>query len=59
MYHGGENDCHRPPPTISFTDKWMKELDSEVAGSSKDSQRIHPKLQTQLSRMGRPVSEQP
>ena len=36
----------------------MKELDSEVAGSSKDSQRIQPKSKTQLSRMVRPVSEQ-
>ena len=30
----------RPPPTISSKDNWMKELDSEVAGSSKDTQRI-------------------
>ena len=30
----------RPPPTISFKVNWMKELDSEVAGSSKDTQRI-------------------
>ena len=30
----------RPPPKISNKDNWMKELDSEVAGSSKDSQRI-------------------
>ena len=27
----------RPPPKISFKDNWMKELDSEVAGSSKDT----------------------
>ena len=33
----------RPPPTISFKDNWMEELDSEVAGSSKDTQRIQPK----------------
>ena len=39
--------------------RWMKELDSEVAGSSKDSQRIQPKSKTQLSRTVRPVSEQP
>ena len=32
----------RPPQTISFKDNWMKELDSEVAGSSKDIQRIQP-----------------
>ena len=29
----------RPPPKTSFKDNWMKELDSEVAGSSKDTQR--------------------
>ena len=28
----------RPPPKISFKDNWMKELDSEVAESSKDTQ---------------------
>ena len=49
----------RPPPTISFKDNWMKELDSEVAGSSKDTQRIQPtKPKTQLSRTGRPVGGQ-
>ena len=41
----------RSPPTISFRDNWMKELDSEVAGSSKDTQRIQPK-KTQLSKNG-------
>ena len=25
-----------PPSKISFKDKWMKDLDSEVAGSSND-----------------------
>ena len=40
----------RPPPTISFKDNWMKELDSAVAGSSKDTQRIQPKPKTQQSR---------
>ena len=48
----------RPPPKISFKDNWMKELDSEVAGSSKDTQRIQPKTKTQLSRTGRPVGGQ-
>ena len=48
----------RPPPTISFRDNWMKEWDSEVAGSSKDTQRIQPKPKTQLSRTGRPVGGQ-
>ena len=33
----------RPPPKISLSDNWMKELDSEVAGGSKDSQQIEPK----------------
>ena len=48
----------RPPPTISFKDNWMEELDSEVAGCSKDTQRIQPKTKTQLSRMERPVGGQ-
>ena len=47
----------RLPPTISFKDIWMKELDSGVAGSSKDTQRIQPKPKTQLSRTGRLVGE--
>ena len=49
----------RPPPKIVFKDNWMKELDSEVAGSSKDSQRIQQKSKTQLSSTGRLVSEEP
>ena len=50
----------RPPPKISFKDNWMKELGSEVAGSSGDSQRIQPKSKTQLLSTVRPVkSEQP
>ena len=49
----------RPPPKISFEDNWMKELDSEVAGGSGDSQQIQPKSKTQLSRTWRLVSEQP
>ena len=49
----------RPPPKISFKDNWMKELDSEAAGSSKVTQRIQPKPKTQLSRTVRPVGEQP
>ena len=47
-----------PPPKISFKDNWMKELGSEVAGSSKDTQRIQPKPKTELSRTVRPVGEQ-
>ena len=42
----------------TWKDNWMKELDSEVAGSSKDTQRIQPKPKTQLSRTVRPVGEQ-
>ena len=49
----------RHPPKISFIDKWMTELDSEVAGGSEDSQQIQPKSKTELSRTVRPVSEQP
>ena len=45
----------RPPPMTSFKDNWMKELDSEVAGSSKDTQRIQPKPKTPVSRTERPV----
>ena len=48
----------RPPPTISCKDNWMKELDSEVAGGSEDSQQIQPKSQTQLSRTERPAGGQ-
>ena len=48
----------RPPPTISYKDHWMEEMDSEVDGSSKDAQRIQPKPKTQLSRTARPVGGQ-
>ena len=52
----------QPPPTISFQDNWIQELDSdsEVAGGSEDSQQIQPKSKTQISRTERLVkSEQP
>ena len=42
----------------SYKDNWKKELDSDVAGSSKDTQRIQPKPKTLLSRTVRPVDEQ-
>ena len=43
-----------------FTDNWIKELGSEVAGGSEDSQQTQPKSKTQLSSTERPVkSEQP
>ena len=44
----------RPPPTISFKDNWMKELDSEVAGGN-----VQPKTKNPIVRTVRPVSEQP
>ena len=54
-----EKASPRPPPKISCKDNWMKEVDSEVAGGSEDSEQIQPKSKTQLSRTVRPVSEQP
>ena len=48
----------RLPPKISFKDNWMKELGSEVAGGTGDSQQIQPKSKTQISITERPVSEQ-
>ena len=45
----------RPPPKISYEDNWKCDLDSGIAGSSKDIQRIEPKPNTQLSSTGRPV----
>ena len=33
----------RPPPTISFKDIWDGKMDSEVDGSSEDSQQTQPK----------------
>ena len=42
----------RPPPKISFKDNWTKELDSEVAGGSEDSQRIQPKSQNPIVKHG-------
>ena len=35
-----ENASPRPPPKISLRKNWRKELGSEIAGSSKDTQRI-------------------
>ena len=46
-------------PKTSFKDNWMKELGSEVAGSSKDPQRTQPKTKNPIVRTGRLVlSEQ-
>ena len=46
----------RLPPKMSFKDTWMKELDSQVAGSSKDIQRFELKPNTKLFRTGRLVT---
>ena len=46
------------PPKISYKDNWMCYLDSEVAGSSNNSQQIQPKPKTQLSSTVRPVCGQ-
>ena len=45
----------RPPPKISFKDNWMKELGSEVAGGSEDSQQTQPKTKNAIVRTGRLV----
>ena len=44
----------RPPQKMSYKDHWMCDLDSDIAGSSKDTQRIAPKPETQLSSSRRP-----
>ena len=47
----------RPPPKISFKNNWRKELGSEIAGGSEDSQQTQP---NPIVRTERPVkSEQP
>ena len=47
----------RPPPTISYKDNCTCNLDSDVARSSKDIQRIELKPNTQLSSTGRLVTK--
>ena len=50
----------RPPPKISFKDKWRKELGSEIAGGREDSQQTQPKTKNPIVRTVRLVkSEQP
>ena len=50
----------RPPPKISFKDNWMKELGSQVAEGSEDSQQTQPKTKNPIVSTERPVkSEQP
>ena len=48
--------CHLDHDLIFYKHNWMNDLDSDVAGSSKDTQRIQPK--THLSSTGRPVCGQ-
>ena len=48
----------RPPPKISLKHDRMKELGSEVAGGSEDSQQIQPRSKTQLSSMERLVKSE-
>ena len=43
------------PPKMSFKDNWMKDLGSEVAGGSQDSQQTQPKTKNPIVRTGRPV----
>ena len=45
----------RPPPTISYKYDWMCGLDSDIAGSSKDTQHIEPTPKTPLSSTERPA----
>ena len=46
----------RPPPTISYKDNWTCDLDSDIARSSNDIQRIELKPNTQLSSTGKLVT---
>ena len=49
-----------PPPKISFKDNWMKELGSEVAGGSENSQQTQPNTKNPIVSTVRPLkSEQP
>ena len=47
----------RPPPTFSCKDNWTCDLDSDVARSIRDIQRIELKPSTQLSSTGRLVTK--
>ena len=46
-------DHHRK---LSYKDDWMCDLDSDIARSSKDIQRIEPKSKNPISSTERPVS---
>ena len=41
------NASPRPPPTMSYKDYWMCDLDSDTAGGSEDSQQNQPRSKTQ------------
>ena len=45
-----------PPKTISYKDNWTCDLDSDLAGSSNDIQRIELKPNTQFSSTRKPVT---
>ena len=47
----------RPPPMISFKDNWMKELGSEVAGGSEDSQQTQPRSRNPITKHGETCEE--
>ena len=44
-------------PKISFRDGWMKELGSEVAGGSEDSQQTQPRSKTPIIKHGETCEE--
>ena len=46
----------RPPPTISYKDNWTCDLDSDIARSSNDIQRIELNPKTQFSSSGKLVT---
>ena len=50
----------RPPPKISYKDNWMCDLDSDIAGNSKDTQRIeqNPIIKNGENRMWREEIEE-
>ena len=60
MMETGELIYEKVYAYISFKNNWMKELDSEVAGGSEDSQQIQPKIKNPIVSTGRHLkSEQP
>ena len=47
----------RPPPKISLKDNWTKELGSEVAGGSEDSQQTQLKIKNPIVKHGETCEE--